>query len=101
MAVGTIEPSWVLYSGHGIREVVSDENGLAEVVRFLEQTDRRLVIPSNQWPELQRHLEARGIAMQAEATLEGFLRPDSSLIAAPALDDSTRIGAQSSLPRGR
>jgi len=101
MAVGTIEPSWVLYSGHWIREVVSDEPGLAEVVRFLQQTDRRLVVPLNQWSGLKRHLEESGIAMQAEATLEGFLRPDSSLIAAPALDDSMRIGAQSSLPRGR
>lgn len=98
MAVGTIEPSWVLYSGHWIREVGSDENGLTEVARFLDQPDRRLVVPTDQWPGLERHLEAGGIAMSAEATLEGFLRPDSSLIAAP--DDSTRIGGQVSSPRG-
>jgi 4-amino-4-deoxy-L-arabinose transferase-like glycosyltransferase len=100
MAVGTIEPSWVLYSGQWIQEVGSDEKGLAEVARFLDQTDRRLVVPSDQWVGLERHLEASGIAIQAEARLEGFLRPDSSLIAAPAPEDAPRIGAQVSLPRG-
>jgi hypothetical protein len=100
MAVGTIEPSWVLYSGQWIQEVGSDEKGLAEVARFLDQTDRRLVVPSDQWAGLERHLEASGIAIQAEARLEGFLRPDSSLIAAPAPEDAPRIGAQVSLPRG-
>jgi 4-amino-4-deoxy-L-arabinose transferase-like glycosyltransferase len=99
MAVGTIEPSWVLYSGHWIREVGSDENGLAEVARFLDQPDRRLVVPSDQWSGLERHLEASGIAIHAEARLEGFLRPNSSLIAAPTPDDSTRIGAEIALPR--
>jgi 4-amino-4-deoxy-L-arabinose transferase-like glycosyltransferase len=99
MAVGTIEPSWVLYSGQSIHEVGSDERGMEQVTHFLDRSDRKLVVPSVQWSELEQRLKACGIPIQAEGILEGFLRPGSSLIAAPAHDDSTRIGVQRPLPR--